>query len=106
MKITSIAALELATESTLHSMDVRVWAAFIDRKATPAEVSRLIGMERSNTAASCRRLYYAGWLDLIDTVGRAKKYTARCERSKHAPDRNQTTIEQLLKQGKKREAHQ
>ena len=84
MKLTSTAAAVLAKEPGLTGTDLKVWLLLIDTKATPAELARILGTAPTNTAASCRKLLFAGWIDLVEEVGRSKRYQARSIRNPNA----------------------
>lgn len=93
MKLNQSAAAELAAEPGLTGTDFRVWLLLVDRKATPAELARIMGTAPTNTAAACRKLFYAGWIDLVEEVGRSKRYRARSERNPDTVAPGQTKLD-------------
>ena len=93
MRFNATAARDLATEPSLKGADLRVWLHLVDSSLCAAEVAKILNTTQSNVAASCRRLYYSGWIDLVDEVGRVKRYTARSERNPKVALKGQLTLE-------------
>jgi len=93
VKITSVSASALAQEPGITGTDLRVWLHLVDRERTPSELAQDLGIATTNVAASCRKLHVAGWLDLTDKIGRAKRYRARNERSASAALPGQTMLD-------------
>lgn len=81
MNLTHNAAVMLTQEPGLTGADLRVWLLLVDSKASAAELAADLGAAQTNVAASCRRLYYAGWVDVAEVVGRTKRYKARATRN-------------------------
>lgn len=92
MVLTNNAALMLADEPGLTGTDFRVWLCLVDSRASAADLARSLGIKPTNAAASCRKLFTAGWIDHVDTVGRSKLYRARTTRSQTAPLPGQTQL--------------
>lgn len=93
MKLNPNNAKALAEEPGLTGTDLRVWLFLVDAPATPAELARAMGTAPTNTAASCRKLLYAGWVDLVEEVGRSKRYRARAVRDENAAVPGQTRLQ-------------
>ena len=96
MNLTHNAAIALAAEPGLTGADIRVWLFLVDEKASAAELAVRMNTAPTNTAASCRRLLQAGWVDVVEVVGRSKRYKARQTRNPNANLPGQMDIEAML----------
>lgn len=77
MNLTAKTATDMALKFELTGADLRVWLLLVDQAVTSADLARLLNIAPTNTAASCRKLLKAGLIELVEEVGRARRYTAR-----------------------------
>ena len=93
MNLTRNAATMMAQEPKLTGADLRVWLLLVDTKASAAELAADLGAVQTNVAASCRRLYHAGWVDIVEVIGRTKRYKARATRNPNAALQGQLELQ-------------